>query len=129
MRIKICGVNSDEAFDTAVDAGADWVGFIFFPRSPRVVSPAEAASLSARHGGGPKRVGLFVTPTEAEIEAALSAVRLDVLQLYVDAPRAAALRTRFGLPIWRAVGTTQTGDLPDTATGADGFVIEPKPPP
>jgi phosphoribosylanthranilate isomerase len=126
--VKICGVNDLAAFDAAVAAGADWIGFVFFPRSPRALLPAEAAALSARQSGGPLRVGLFVAPTDAEIAAVLERVRLDALQLYVDAARAAALRARFGLPVWRAIGVTRAADLPDTAGGADGFIVEPKPP-
>jgi phosphoribosylanthranilate isomerase len=127
--IKICGVNSATAFDAAVAAGVDWVGFVFFPRSPRAVSPAEAAGLSARQAGGPLRVGLFVAPEDQQIAEVLASVPLHVLQLYhVDAPRAAALRAGFGLPVWRAIGVTRAEDLPDGAGGADGFVIEPKPP-
>jgi phosphoribosylanthranilate isomerase len=128
IRVKICGVNSQTAFDTAVAARADWVGFVFFPRSPRVVTPAAAAALSARHDGGPARVGLFVAPTDAEIADVLGIVRLDLLQLYVDARRAAEVRARFGLPVVRAVGVTSPADLPTDAGGVDGLVIEPKPP-
>ena len=129
IRIKICGVNDAAAFDATVAAGADWLGFVFFAASPRAVSPAQAAALSARQTGGPLRVGLFVEPTDAEIVAVLGAVRLDVLQLYVAAPRAADIRSKFGLPVWRAVGVTQAADLPAEAGGVDGFVVEPKPPP
>jgi phosphoribosylanthranilate isomerase len=129
IRVKICGINSAEAFDTAVAAGADFVGFVFFPRSPRVVTPAEAGSLSARHAGGPGRVGLFVDPTDADVAAALAAVRLDALQLYVPPARAVELRVRFGLPVWRAVAVTRPADLPARAEGADALLIEPKPAP
>ena len=129
IRVKICGVNDASAFDTAVEAGADWVGFVFFQRSPRALTPTEAGALSARHQGGPARVGLFVAPTDADVADVLAAVKLDVLQLYADAPRAAALRARFGLPVWRAVGVTDAADLPSEAAGADAFVVEPKPPP
>jgi hypothetical protein len=129
MRVKICGINSPLAFDTAVAAEADWVGFVFFARSPRAVSPGEAAALSARRDGGPLRVGLFVAPADAEIADALASVRLDVLQLYVDPARAADVRARFGVPVWRAVGATGHGDLPARSDGADGFVVEPKAPP
>ncbi len=129
IRVKICGVNDAAAFDATVAAGADWLGFVFFAASPRAVSPAQAAALSARRAGGPLRVGLFVEPTDAEIASVLGAVRLDLLQLYVTAPRAADVRSKFGLPVWRAVGMTQPADLPAEAGGVDGFVVEPKPPP
>jgi phosphoribosylanthranilate isomerase len=128
-RVKICGINDGVGFDTAVAAGADWVGFVFFARSPRVVTPGQAAELSGRHQGGPLRVGLFVEPTDDEVAAALAAVPLDVLQLYVAPARAAELRARFGVNVWRAVGVAGPADLPARAEGADGFIVEPTPPP
>ena len=127
-RIKICGLNDAEGFDAAVAAGAEYIGLNFFPPSPRFVAPAAAAALSARHQGGPLRVGLFVKPEDAEIAAVLAAVKLDMLQLYVPAARARDIRARFGLPVWRAVGVTTTADLPDDPEGADGLLIEPKAP-
>jgi phosphoribosylanthranilate isomerase len=128
VRVKICGINDPVAFDAAIAAGADWVGFAFFPRSPRYVTPAQAEELSARAPGGPPRVGLFVDPTPEAIANALDTVRLDILQLYgaLDLP---ALRVRFGLPIWHAVGIASAADLPTVAGGADRLLMEAKPPP
>jgi phosphoribosylanthranilate isomerase len=126
--VKICGINDPAALDAAVEAGADWIGLVFFPRSPRYVTPAQAAVLSARAVGGPARVGLFVDPTDAAIEAALGVVRLDALQLYVDAARACEVRSRFGVPVWRALGIASRADLPTEAEGVDRFVLEAKPP-
>ena len=128
VRVKICGINDPAAFDAAVAAGADWLGFVFFPPSPRYITPGQAAILSARAAGGPARVGLFVDPTDAAIEAALGAVRLDALQLYVDAARAGEVRSRFGVPAWRAVGIASPADLPIEAEGVDRLVLEAKPP-
>ncbi|MGE0221761.1 MAG: phosphoribosylanthranilate isomerase [Acetobacteraceae bacterium] len=129
VKVKICGINDPVAFDTAVDAGADWIGFVFFPPSPRFVTPEAAAALSARHPGGPPRVGLFVNPTADAIAEAMAVVRLDVLQLYGALPDLAVLRTRFGLPIWRAVAISSADDLPTDDQGADGLLLEAKPPP
>jgi len=131
-RVKICGVNSAGAFDAAVAAGADFVGFVFFPPSPRAVTPEQAKNLSARapasgQPGGPRRVGLFVDPTEAAIAAALAAVKLDALQIYADGARAAALRLRFGVPVWRAVGVASAADLPARLEGVDGLLLDAKP--
>ncbi|HET8997303.1 MAG TPA: phosphoribosylanthranilate isomerase [Acetobacteraceae bacterium] len=128
VRVKICGINSAEACDAAVQAGADWIGFVFFPPSPRYVTAAQAAALAARHPDGPPRVGLFVDPTPEMVAAVLAEVRLDVLQLYgqMDLP---ALRARFGLPVWRAMGIERAADLPVDAVGADALVLEAKPPP
>jgi phosphoribosylanthranilate isomerase len=127
VRIKICGINSPDAFDAAIDAGADWLGFAFFPPSPRFVTPAAAAALSARHPGGPLRVGLFVDPTAETIARVLATMPLDILQLYgtVDVP---VLRARFGRTIWRAIGIGAAADLPQDAGGADALVLEAKPP-
>jgi len=127
-QVKICGINDAAAFDTAIEAGADWVGFNFFPPSPRYVLPAQAAALSARSPGGARRVGLFVDPTPEVIAATLDAVRLDVLQLYgaLDLP---ALRARFGLEVWHARGIATAADLPRVSGGADRLVIEAPPPP
>ena len=86
VRVKICGVRTADAFDAVAAAGADWVGFVFFPPSPRAVTPAEAAALSVRHAAGPARVGLFVQPTDDEVARALDALpRVDVSYGYADA--------------------------------------------
>lgn len=124
MQIKICGIKSEAAFDAAVAAGADWIGFVFFPPSPRAVTPLRAAALSARHSGGPRRVGLFVKPHAAEIEAALAALPLDILQIHDTPEAAAALRRRFGHPVWRAVGIGGAADLPCSAEGADALLLD-----
>ena len=128
IRVKICGINDPASFDTVLEAGADWVGFVFFPPSPRCVTAAQAAALSARHTGGPLRVGLFVNPTDQQIAAVLDAVPLDILQLYGRGPDVAALRARFGKPIWRAVGIDSAADLPADSSGADSLLLEAKPP-
>ena len=129
VRVKICGINDPVAFDTAIDAGADWVGFNFFPPSPRYVTPVQAAALAARSPGGPARVGLFVDPTIDMIDAVLQAVRLEVLQLYGVADRLPTLRARFGLPVWRPVGIETEADLPRSSGGVDALLLEAKPPP
>ncbi len=127
-RVKICGINSADAMDAAVDAGADYVGFVFFPPSPRAVTPAQAAALSERRPGGPARVGLFVDPADDDIAAVLAEVALDILQIYGSPGRAAALRARFGVAAWAAVGVGSASDLPSTAPGVDGLLIEAKAP-
>jgi phosphoribosylanthranilate isomerase len=128
IKVKICGVNDPAAFDTAIEAGADWVGFNFFPPSPRYVTPAAAAALSARNVGGPARVGLFVEPSLETIAGVLGVVRLDVLQIYGAADDLAAIKSRFGLPVWRPTGISGAADLPTGALGADRLLLEAKPP-
>ena len=87
MKVKICGINSPQAFDAAAEAGADWIGFNFSPRSPRYITPAMASQLSARMRSGPARVGLFVDPSDDEVAAALGTLHLHALQLYSSAQR------------------------------------------
>ena len=126
-RVKICGLSSGETFDAAVQAGADWVGFVFVPASPRAVTPAQAAQLSARVQGGPGRVGLFVEPADEDIAGVLHAVKLDALQIYAPRARAASLRERFGVPVWHAIGVDGRADLPDKAAGIDAMLLDAKP--
>jgi phosphoribosylanthranilate isomerase len=126
-RVKICGINDPASMDAAVEGGADWIGFNFFPPSPRYVTPLRAKELAARHPDGPPRVGLFVNPTESMIAEVLAEVHLHVLQLYgADLVR---FRIRFGRPVWRPVGVESAGDLPLAMDGADALLVEAKPPP
>ena len=129
VRVKICGINDAVAFDTAVEAGADWVGFVFFPPSPRAVTPTQAATLSGRTAGGPVRTGLFVDPTDDLIAAVLDTLPLQVLQVYGRDVDPVRLRDRFGLPVWLPVGVAVPADLPASSGGADALLLEAKPPP
>jgi phosphoribosylanthranilate isomerase len=133
VRVKVCGVNSPVALDAAVSAGADMLGFVFFPPSPRALSPADAAALAALDTGDAERVGLFVDPSDGEIEAVLSALPLDVVQLHgSETPeRCAAVRARFGLPVMKALGVASPPDLEalaDYAPAVDRFLLDAKPP-
>jgi len=112
-RIKICGISSADALEAAIAAHADYAGFVFYPPSPRAVTPREAALLAERAGSRIARVGLFVDAGDADIADAVTAARLDVLQLHGDETpeRAAALKARFGLPVWKAIPVTSTGDV------------------
>jgi phosphoribosylanthranilate isomerase len=126
-QVKICGINTPSAYRAAIDAGADWIGLNFFPRSPRYITGTQAALFPAIPAV--PRVGLFVAPTEAMIAAVLADVTLDILQLYADPTTCRALRAQFNLPVWRAIGVATPADLPSTDEGLDGFIIEAKPPP
>ena len=127
--VKICGVNDAAAMDAAAEAGAEWVGFVFFPPSPRAVSAAHAAALAGRHPGGPRPVGLFVDPTDEEIGTVLDAIALAVLQVHAAPDRAAAIQARFGAPVWRAVGVATPADLPMSAPGVARLLLDRKPAP
>jgi phosphoribosylanthranilate isomerase len=126
--VKICGLTEPAGFDAAVAGAADWVSFMFFPPSPRYVTAERAAALSGRSTAGPRRVGVFVEPDDQHVADVLARIRLDVLQLYVSAERAAALRIRFDRPVWRGVGINAAADLPVAAEAIDGFVIDAKAP-
>jgi phosphoribosylanthranilate isomerase len=135
VTVKICGINDAAGLDAAAAAGAEMIGFNFFPPSPRAVTPEAAASLSARHAGGPLRVGLFVDPDDATLEATLNAVRLDVVQLHGDEPpdRARTLRGRFGVPVMKAVGVATAEEVAAAisryAPVCDWLLFDAKPPP
>lgn len=134
MLVKICGIKDADAMRAAAEAGADLLGFVFFPPSPRAVTPAEAAALSATVTGGPLRVGLFVDPTDEALAATLAAIPLDILQLHGEETpeRCAAIRARFGRPVMKALGIATPADLDALAAYApavDRFLLDAKAPP
>lgn len=111
--IKICGISTPTALEAAIRARADYAGFVFFPKSPRNVSPAQAAELADRAKGRIARVGLFVDADDATLAEAVEAADLDVLQLHgKETPeRAAQLRARFGLKVWKALPIASAEDV------------------
>ncbi len=113
VKIKICGIRDRAALDAAMEARADYVGLVFYAPSPRAGSPREAAQLAELSGDQIDRVGLFVDAGDAEIEQAVQAGRLGALQLHgSETPeRAAQLRSRFGLPVWKAIAVSGPGDI------------------
>jgi phosphoribosylanthranilate isomerase len=131
---KICGINDAPSMQAAAAAGADFIGYVFFPPSPRAVTPAQAAALSALVTGGPQRVGLFVDAEDALIAAVLAALPLDILQLHGEETpaRCAELRARFGLPVMKALGIAGVADfaaLDAYAPVVDRFLLDAKAPP
>lgn len=125
--IKICGINEPRALDAAINGRASYAGFVFFPASPRNLAPAEAAALSARAQDRIRRIGLFVDADDATINDAVAAARLDALQLHGrETPeRAAQLRARFGLPVWKALPVASPEDVAGARlyTGAVDMVL------
>ena len=118
--IKICGLTDALALDAAIKAHADYAGFVFFPPSPRNLPLTDAAALSARAEGRIMRVGLFVDADDAAIGEAVTAARLDVLQLHGhETPaRAARLKAQFGLPVWKALTVAASADVTRAAAYA-----------
>ncbi|MGR3540827.1 MAG: phosphoribosylanthranilate isomerase [Hasllibacter sp.] len=132
-RVKICGLTEPAGLDAALQAGAAYVGLVFFPRSPRNVAPTEAAALAARVPAGIAKVGLFVDPDDATLDAALSAVALDMIQLHgAETPeRAAQVKARHGLPVMKAVGLRDRADLAalnEWTGAADQVLVDAEPP-
>lgn len=132
--VKICGIATPEALAAAAQAGADEVGFVFFPASPRALTPEQAGALSAMLEGGPGRVGLFVDPTDEELAETLAAVPLDTIQLHGEETpsRVAAIRARFRRPVMKALGIATEADLaaiPPHAAVADRLLLDAKAPP
>jgi len=111
--IKICGLKTPEALDAALEAGADMVGFVFFPPSPRHVGFERARPLGARVKGRAQKVALSVDATDEQIGAIIEALKPDLLQLHGrETPdRVVTVRTRFGLPVMKALPIEKRADL------------------
>lgn len=120
-RIKICGIRDAGALEAAIGARADYAGFVFYAPSPRALTPREAAPLGERAHGRIARVGLFVDAADAEIAEAVAAAHLDALQLHgQETPeRAAALRSRHGIPVWKALPVAGEADIARAAAYRD----------
>lgn len=134
MLVKICGIRDVAALEAARQAGADMVGFVFFPPSPRAVTANEAGMLARSYRNGPQRVGLFVDPDDAMLAATLAEVPLDILQLHGEETpaRAGDIRARFGKPVMKALGIGSKADLArlaDYADQVDYFLLDARPPP
>jgi phosphoribosylanthranilate isomerase len=113
LLVKICGLSAPEALDVALDAGADMVGFVFFPPSPRNLDFAAARPLGERVRGRAQKVALTVDADDALLDAVVEALRPDLLQLHgQETPqRVEALRRRFGLPVMKAIAVETKSDL------------------
>ncbi len=133
ISVKVCGLTDPRGVTAAVDAGAAMVGFVFFRRSPRFVTPETAAQLTDLAPRGVKKVGLFVDPTDAELEQVLRSVRLDMIQLHgKETPaRVDAVRLFSGLRVMKALGIATARDLheaKDYQDHADWLLFDAKPP-
>lgn len=117
---KICGLSTPETLNATIAGGASHVGFVFFPPSPRHVGFDQVAGLASGVPAHVRKVGVFVDPDDALIDAARAAGRLDAIQLHKTAPdRVAVIRARTGLELWAAVAIKTRADL-DTARAFAG---------
>jgi len=113
VEVKICGLDREEAVDAAVAGGARFTGFVFYPPSPRNLTPERAAQLTARVPSSVIKVGLFVDPTDAELDAAIALNDLDMIQLHgSETPaRAGEIKRRAGRAVMKAIKIANARDL------------------
>ncbi|HEY6024096.1 MAG TPA: phosphoribosylanthranilate isomerase [Pseudolabrys sp.] len=113
LTIKICGLMTPQALDVALDSGADLVGFVFFPPSPRNLGLELARTLGERVRGRAGKVALTVNANNHTLGDIIEALKPDMLQLHgKEAPeRVAVVRSRFGLPIMKALPIAERADL------------------
>lgn len=133
LDVKICGLKTVEAVEAALAAGADLLGFVFFPKSPRNVSVAEAAALAAPARGRARIVALAVDPDDALVEAIVSGLQPDLLQLHgKETPeRVAEIGARWGIEIMKAIPIAEADDLavvPGYVPHVSHILFDAKPP-
>ncbi|WP_412504340.1 phosphoribosylanthranilate isomerase [Roseovarius sp. SYSU LYC5161] len=133
IAVKICGLRSAEDVAAAVSAGARYLGFNFFARSPRSVTPNAARALALEVPPCVAKVALVVDATDATLDTLTRTVPLDMLQLHgAESPeRLAEVRARYGLPVMKCLGIAGPDDLDAIdryATVADQLLLDAKPP-
>jgi phosphoribosylanthranilate isomerase len=113
LLVKICGLSTPETLDVALEAGADAVGFVFFPPSPRNISFDQARALANRVQGKARKVALTVDADDALLEKIVESLTPDMLQLHGhEVPeRVAAIRESFGLPVMKVLAIESKADL------------------
>lgn len=130
--IKFCGLSTPQTVDAAIKAGGRWLGFVFFPPSPRHLTPERASGLIAPVPAGIGKVAVLVDADDALIDAVLAA-GIDTLQLHGrESPeRIAAVRARTGCPVWRAHGVANRADIAQAIAlsgPADRLLLDAKAP-
>jgi phosphoribosylanthranilate isomerase len=133
VAVKVCGLSDAASIAAAVAGGARYLGFIFYPPSPRAVTPAQAAALAALAGAGCAKVGVVVDPDDGLLDEILQAVPLDYLQLHgAETPaRVAAIKARTGRGTIKALKIAELADLAPVAgfaEVADMLLFDAKPP-
>lgn len=132
VRVKICGLKQAKHVEAAVQAGAGYLGFVFFEKSPRNISLTTAAELAANVPPGIAKVALTVNASDAFLDEITGTVPLDMLQLHGhESPaRIVEVRNRYGLPVMKAVGISDEADLitaHEYAEVADQLLLDAKP--
>ncbi|MEM1375658.1 MAG: phosphoribosylanthranilate isomerase [Pseudomonadota bacterium] len=133
VKMKFCGLTRPADIEAAAQAGAAYIGFNFFPKSPRYVTPSEAADLAALTPAGIAKVALVVDPTDALIADLMATVPLDLIQLHgAETPaRVAEVKAVTGLPVMKVLGVAGSDDVARIAeyeAVADLILVDAKPP-
>ena len=133
IRVKICGLRRLADVKAVAAAGAAYAGFVFFAKSPRHLTVAAARPLLLAVPEGLAKVALTVDADDAALDAIVAALPIDMLQLHGhESPeRVAQVRARYGLPVMKAVGVADAGDLAavfEYSLVADQVLIDAKPP-
>jgi phosphoribosylanthranilate isomerase len=117
VKVKICGVRTPDIVDAAAEAGADYVGFVFFAKSPRHIEPEAARPLAELAFGRIDTVAVLVDPDDAVIDEILTTVHPSLIQLHgSETPeRVAAIRARSGLRVIKAIGIAAADDVAQAA--------------
>lgn len=131
--VKICGIKTPEALDAAVAGGAKMLGFVFFAKSPRAVTPHEARALLARVPAGVLKVALMVDPDDAMVRSIACQLPFDMVQLHgaESFERVAEIKATTGLPVMKAVGISGPEDMlraHDYEAVADRILLDAKAP-
>lgn len=131
--VKICGIRTQEALESALDNGADFIGFVFFALSPRYIDIPLAQKLYDMIPENVKIVGLFVDPSDEQLEDVLSCVRLDMLQLHgrETSKRTLEIKNRFNLPVIKAFAVGSSADIVrahEYVDAADWYLFDAKAP-
>lgn len=133
VSVKICGLSTPDAVTAAVEGGADFVGFVFFPPSPRNITASDAADLAALVPQGILKVGLVVNATDPVLDRIVFSGAVDMLQLHGTEPprRVAEIRARYDLAVMKAINIAGRSDLEtahDYESAADMLLFDAKPP-
>lgn len=133
VAVKICGLSTPETLAAALEAGADYVGFVFFPKSPRHVTLEQAAALAAQARGKAKIVALTVDADDALLSSIASTVKPDLIQAHgAETPeRIAAIRALTGVGVMKALKVAGAEDIAaakDYAAVADLLLFDAKAP-
>ncbi|WP_374385000.1 phosphoribosylanthranilate isomerase [Dongia sp.] len=131
--VKICGLKTPAAVQASIDGGAEMVGFVFYAKSSRCLTPALAGALAQLVPARIAKVGLIVDADDTSIADILAEAKLDILQLHgKETPeRVADVRARFGLPVMKAVSISEAADIDIARTYeavADRLLFDAKPP-